>query len=68
MVLAAKAADWYKLKALVLRFGQRLILAGDPGTMLVQVNKNGNSWTVEKAWQITELTMRFSSRRTGLKF
>jgi len=44
-----------------LRFGQRLILAGDPGTMLVQVNKNGNSWTVEKAWQITELTMRFSS-------
>jgi outer membrane protein assembly factor BamB len=44
-----------------LRFGQRLILAGDPGTMLVQVNKNGNTWTVEKAWQITELTMRFSS-------
>ena len=44
-----------------LRFGQRLILAGDPGTMLVQVNKNGNSWTAEKAWQITELTMRFSS-------
>jgi outer membrane protein assembly factor BamB len=44
-----------------LRFGQQLILAGDPGTMLVQVNKNGDSWTVEKAWQITELTMRFSS-------
>jgi outer membrane protein assembly factor BamB len=44
-----------------LRFGRRLILAGDPGTMLVQVNKNGNSWTAEKAWQITELTMRFSS-------
>jgi len=44
-----------------LRFGQRLILAGDPGTMLLQVNKQGNSWTTEKAWQITELTMRFSS-------
>jgi outer membrane protein assembly factor BamB len=44
-----------------LRFGQRLILAGDPGTMLVQVNKQGTSWTPEKAWQITELTMRFSS-------
>jgi outer membrane protein assembly factor BamB len=44
-----------------LRFGQRLILAGDPGTMLVQVNKSGGSWTAEKAWQITELTMRFSS-------
>jgi outer membrane protein assembly factor BamB len=44
-----------------LRFGQRLVLAGDPGTMLVQVNKNDNSWTPEKAWQITELTMRFSS-------
>jgi outer membrane protein assembly factor BamB len=44
-----------------LRFGQRLILAGDPGTMLVQVNKSGGSWTAEKAWQISELTMRFSS-------
>jgi outer membrane protein assembly factor BamB len=44
-----------------LRFGQRLILAGDPGTMLLQVNKQGDSWTTEKAWQITELTMRFSS-------
>src|SRR6267142_1304370 len=44
-----------------LRFGQRLILAGDPGTMLVQVNKTGSSWTPEKVWQITELTMRFSS-------
>ena len=44
-----------------LRFGGRLILAGDPGTMLVQVNKQGNSWTPEKAWQISELTMRFSS-------
>jgi outer membrane protein assembly factor BamB len=44
-----------------LRFGQRLILAGDPGTMLLQVNKQNNSWTTEKAWQITELTMRFSS-------
>jgi outer membrane protein assembly factor BamB len=44
-----------------LRFGQRLVLAGDPGTMLVQVNKHDNSWTPEKAWQITELTMRFSS-------
>jgi outer membrane protein assembly factor BamB len=44
-----------------LRFGQRLILAGDPGTMLVQVNQHDNSWTAEKAWQISELTMRFSS-------
>lgn len=44
-----------------LRFGQRLILAGDPGTMLLQVNKQDNSWTTEKAWQISELTMRFSS-------
>ena len=44
-----------------LPFGQRLILAGDPGTMLVQLNKQNNSWTTEKAWQITELTMRFSS-------
>jgi outer membrane protein assembly factor BamB len=42
-------------------FGQRLILAGDPGTMLLQVNRQDNSWTTEKAWQITELTMRFSS-------
>ncbi len=44
-----------------LQFGQRLILAGDPGTMLLQVNKHDDSWTAEKAWQITELTMRFSS-------
>jgi outer membrane protein assembly factor BamB len=44
-----------------LRFGQRLILAGDPGTMLLQVNKQDNSWTFEKAWQVPELTMRFSS-------
>ncbi len=44
-----------------LPFGQRLILAGDPGTMLLQVNKQNSSWTTEKAWQITELTMRFSS-------
>jgi outer membrane protein assembly factor BamB len=44
-----------------LPFGERLILAGDPGTMLLQVNKQGNSWTQEKVWQITELTMRFSS-------
>jgi outer membrane protein assembly factor BamB len=44
-----------------LKFGQRLILAGDPGTMLVQVNKHDNSWTPEKVWQISELTMRFSS-------
>jgi outer membrane protein assembly factor BamB len=44
-----------------LRFDQRLVLAGDPGTMLVQVNKSGSSWTPEKAWQISELTMRFSS-------
>jgi outer membrane protein assembly factor BamB len=44
-----------------LRFGRRLILAGDPGTMLLQVNRQDNSWTTEKAWQISELTMRFSS-------
>jgi outer membrane protein assembly factor BamB len=44
-----------------LKFGARLVLAGDPGTMLVQVNKSGNTWTPEKVWQITELTMRFSS-------
>ena len=44
-----------------LRFGKRLILAGDPGTMLLQVNKQNNSWTTEKAWQISELTMRFSA-------
>jgi outer membrane protein assembly factor BamB len=44
-----------------LRFGQRLILAGDPGTMLLQVNQGDKSWTAEKAWQISELTMRFSS-------
>ena len=44
-----------------LQFGPRLILAGDPGTMLVQVNKSGNAWTPEKVWQINELTMRFSS-------
>jgi hypothetical protein len=31
-----------------LRFGQRLILAGDPGTMLLQVNKQNNSWTTER--------------------
>ena len=44
-----------------LRFGQRLVLAGDPGTMLLQVSKGDNSWTAEKAWQTSELTMRFSS-------
>jgi outer membrane protein assembly factor BamB len=44
-----------------LKFGPRLVLAGDPGTMLVQVNKSGDTWTSEKVWQITELTMRFSS-------
>jgi outer membrane protein assembly factor BamB len=64
-----------------LPFGQRLILAGDPGTMLLQVNQQNKTqqnqaqqnqaqqnqtqqnqaWTTEKAWQITELTMRFSS-------
>jgi outer membrane protein assembly factor BamB len=44
-----------------LRFGQRLILAGDSGTMLLQVNQHDNAWTPEKAWQISELTMRFSS-------
>ncbi len=53
-----------------LRFGQRLVLAGDPGTMLVQVNKSDNSWTAEKAWQVNELTMRFSSpvRKDNLIF
>jgi outer membrane protein assembly factor BamB len=44
-----------------LRFGKQLILAGDPGTMLLQVNQHDGSWSAEKAWQITELTMRFSS-------
>ena len=44
-----------------LKFGPRLVLAGDPGTMLVQVNKSGKTWTPEKVWQINELTMRFSS-------
>jgi outer membrane protein assembly factor BamB len=44
-----------------LLFGQRLILAGDPGTMLLQVNQQDRKWTTEKAWQVTELTMRFSS-------
>ena len=53
-----------------LPFGQRLVLAGDPGTMLVQLNKTGSAWTPEKAWQITELTMRFSSpvRKGNLVF
>jgi outer membrane protein assembly factor BamB len=53
-----------------LRYDQRLVLAGDPGTMLVQVNKSESSWTPEKAWQITELTMRFSSpvRKDNLIF
>jgi outer membrane protein assembly factor BamB len=44
-----------------LKFGPRLVLAGDPGTMLVQVNQSANTWTPEKVWQINELTMRFSS-------
>jgi len=53
-----------------LPFGQRLILAGDPGTMLLQVNQQNNAWTTEKAWQIGELTMRFSSpvRKDNLIF
>ena len=53
-----------------LRFGQRLVLAGDPGTMLLQVGRQGSSWTAEKDWQITELTMRFSSpvRKDNLIF
>lgn len=53
-----------------LRFGQQLILAGDPGTMRLAVNKTGDSWATEKAWQITELTMRFSSpvRKDNLIF
>jgi len=44
-----------------LKSGQRLILAGDPGTMLVKLNKDGATWSPEKTWQITEYTMRFSS-------
>ena len=44
-----------------LRFGERLVLAGDPGTMLLQLNRQDKSWTTEKVWQVTELTMRFSS-------
>jgi hypothetical protein len=38
--------------------------------MLVQLNKTGSAWTPEKAWQITELTMRFSSpvRKGNLVF
>ncbi len=44
-----------------LPFGERLILAGDPGTFLLQVNRHDNSWTTEKAWQVSEFTMRFSS-------
>lgn len=44
-----------------LRFGKQLVLAGDPGTMLLNVNLHDGSWVAEKAWQITELTMRFSS-------
>jgi outer membrane protein assembly factor BamB len=44
-----------------LQFGQRLVLAGESGTSLLQVNKQGASWSTEKAWQIAELTMRFSS-------
>ena len=44
-----------------LSFGEDLILAGDPGTMRLEVNKTGDSWTAESAWRISELTMRFSS-------
>jgi outer membrane protein assembly factor BamB len=44
-----------------LAMGQRLVLAGDPGTMLVQPRKGASGWTPEKVWQITELTMRHSS-------
>jgi outer membrane protein assembly factor BamB len=44
-----------------LPFGQRVILAGDPGTMLMQITKGAGSWTAEKTWTIPELTMRFSS-------
>jgi outer membrane protein assembly factor BamB len=53
-----------------LRFDQRLILAGDPGTMLLQVGKGDGGWSAEKAWQISELTMRFSSpvRKGSLVF
>jgi outer membrane protein assembly factor BamB len=44
-----------------LLLGQRVVLAGDPGTMLVQANKSATGWALEKVWQIDELTMRFSS-------
>ncbi len=44
-----------------LPFGQRVILAGDPGTMLMQITKGAGSWTAEKTWTIPEMTMRFSS-------
>ena len=38
--------------------------------MLLQVNQQNNAWTTEKAWQIGELTMRFSSpvRKDNLIF
>jgi outer membrane protein assembly factor BamB len=44
-----------------LPFDGKLILAGDPGTMLVRVKKEDSSLVPEKEWQISELTMRFSS-------
>ena len=44
-----------------LPFGKDLVLAGDPGTMLLQVSKQDDGWTAENAWRISELTMRFSS-------
>jgi outer membrane protein assembly factor BamB len=44
-----------------LQFGEDMVLAGDPGTMLLKVNRQDDSWTAENAWRISELTMRFSS-------
>lgn len=44
-----------------LPFGKDLVLAGDPGTMRLQVSRQDDGWTAENAWRISELTMRFSS-------
>jgi outer membrane protein assembly factor BamB len=53
-----------------LPLGQRVLLAGDPGTLLVQPKKSGKGWTPEKVWQVNELTMRYSSpvRKGNLVF
>ncbi len=44
-----------------LQFGEDIVLAGDPGTMLTKVSRQDDAWTAENAWRISELTMRFSS-------